>query len=243
MNEEKLFDNEEAASQVEGVEEKEKKQEYQTDIDKIKELEKLYNERLQELSQKEKELEPLIQLQQYLSENPEKAQKISQLLAGEDITTEEISSLTSETDEIKKLKAELESLKFLIKQQREDFQIKKEQERIIENLNKYKQQYTYFDTDMFFARMLAYPENYLDSLSDIEYQKLMDAVAKTVSIENEKKIKQYLENYLSKKKEISERTKSETTPSTTGSIQPKPEKITMDNAASIAKKLLEKFKL
>jgi len=45
------------------------------DIEKIKELERLYNEKVQQVVEKEKELQPVIQLQQFLLQNPDKAQK------------------------------------------------------------------------------------------------------------------------------------------------------------------------
>lgn len=240
MEEEKFFEEQEDTK-------KEEKKLSQDELDKIKELEKLYNERLQLLAQKEKELEPLIQLQQYLSANPDKAQEVSRILSSEpldnnikDQLSNEV-SLDNEDKTINELKKEITNLKQLIVQQKENENIKTEQERILRNLSEYKKQYQYFDEDKFFAKMLAYPEGYLDSLSEAEYQKLMDNVAKSVAIENEQKVKKYFQDYIDKKKEIAEKTKSETGSSPLGASQEKPPKVTMSNAQQIAKKLLEKF--
>ncbi|MCX7716496.1 MAG: hypothetical protein N2Z73_03675 [Endomicrobia bacterium] len=231
--------------QQETIQEQSVKSGEKTDFDKIKELEQLYQKRLQEIANKERELEPLIQLQQFLNENPDKAQKISEILVGNNIVPEKQNEINdilgTDTDEIKKLKQELEKIKNQIYNQQYSQQVDKEKQYIQQKISEYEKIYEFFDPHTFFSAMMSYPEDYLDKLSDTEYQKLMDTVAKQTAEYNKKKFEEKFNEYLKKKKEVAEKTKSETHPSPVATLKEQPEKITMDNAKSIAQKLLEKF--
>lgn len=246
MEQNLVFDDiqEQEQEPQEQQEQQEKQKQVQSGEDqlrKIKELEQLYNQRLQELAQKEKELEPLLQLQSYLEQSPEKAQKISKILAGEeDIeTTEDIT--ISEDKDLKQLKQELQILKSQLQQQTISQQVNKEKEFIQKKIQEYSKMYDYFDPQLFLSAMLSYPEDYLESLTDAEYQKLLDTTAKRTSEHLKSIIENKFQEYLKKKKEIAEKTKSEVQSAPVSMIKEKPEKITMDNAKSIAQKLLEKF--
>lgn len=246
-----LFDTEEGVGQQPQQEQQQPSEppvqsgEKMSDFDKIKELEQLYQKRLQEIAQKERELEPLIQLQQFLSENPDKAQKISEILSGsekqEETTDIFTSSTEQDTDEVKKLKQELENIKSQIYKQQQSQIIEKEKNFIQQKVAEYQKMYEFFEPQLFFASLLAYPDEYLDSLSDAEYQKLLDTVAKKTAEYNKSKFEAKFNEYIQKKKEVAEKTKSETQPSPVATLKEQPEKITMDNAKSIAQKLLEKF--
>jgi hypothetical protein len=206
-----------------------------SDIDKIKELERLYMQKLQELSNKEKELEPLIQLQDYLSKNPEKVQDIASILQGTKPSGEE-EFLGVETEPNEDIKKELQR----VNAELERMAVEKEEKYLLDKIEEFKKKYEYFDEDKFFARLFAYPDGYLDRLSQAEYDKLLEDVARLVNYKNKLEIDNKLKSYLEKKKEIAEKTKSETAPSITG-VEKQQIKITMDNAKEIAKKLLEKY--
>jgi hypothetical protein len=206
-----------------------------SDVDKIKELERLYMQKLQELSNKEKELEPLIQLQDYLSKNPEKVQDIASILQGTKPSEEE-EFLGVETELNEDIKKELQR----VNAELERMAVEKEEKYLLDKIEEFKKKYEYFDEDKFFARLFAYPDGYLDRLSQAEYDKLLEDVARLVNYKNKIEIDNKLKSYLEKKKEIAEKTKSETAPSITG-VEKQQIKITMDNAKEIAKKLLEKY--
>lgn len=211
-----------------------------SDEEKIRELERIYQRRLQELAQKERELEPLKQLQDYLSQSPDKAEKIAKILMGEDEQTSSSVSVEPE-DEVEKLKKELESLKRKLEEKEASSELNKEKELVSRKIEEYQRQYEFFDTDKFIAHLLSYPDGYLDNLTETEYIKLLDNTAKMINDMNKKQFESKFNEYLSKKKEVAEKTKSETASSQTATLKPPQEKITMDNAYTVAKKLLEKF--
>jgi hypothetical protein len=237
---EQVFDKEDVSQQQ--IEEQQVQQEPRqlqptqelSDIDKIKELERLYMQKLQELSNKEKELEPLIQLQDYLSKNPDKVQDIASILQGTKPSEEELLGVEAEPNE--DIKKELQR----VNAELEKMAVEKEEKYLLDKINEFKKKYEYFDEDKFFARLFAYPDGYLDRLSQAEYDKLLEDVARLVDYKNKLEIDNKLKSYLEKKKEIAEKTKSETAPSISG-VEKQQIKITMDNAKEIAKKLLEKY--
>jgi hypothetical protein len=206
-----------------------------SDIDKIKELERLYMQKLQELANREKELEPLMQLQDYLSKNPEKVQDIASILQGTKPSGEE-ELLGIEAEPNEDIKKELQR----VNAELEKMAVEKEEKYLLDKIEEFKKKYEYFDEDKFFARLFAYPDGYLDRLSQAEYDKLLESVAQLVNYRNKLELDNRLKSYLEKKKEIAEKTKSETAPSISG-VEKQQIKITMDNAKEIAKKLLEKY--
>jgi len=230
------------------------------DIEKIKELERLYNEKVQQVVEKEKELQPVIQLQQFLLQNPDKAQKIASILNEQETSSsgskeeqkddlDKLFGFTEETDkkpnderesEILKLKKELDSLKEQIVKSKETEVVEQEKEFLVSKLSEFEKD-KWFDKEKFFARLMSYPDGYLDSLSNTEYEKLLKNTAKIVALEKEREFNMKFNDYIKEKKNISEKTKSETKSSVIGE-QKKQETITMDNAKNIAKKILEAFK-
>ena len=228
------------------------------DIEKIKELERLYNEKVQQVVEKEKELQPVIQLQQFLLQNPDKAQKVASILNEQETSSskeeqkddlDKLFGFNEETDkksndevesEILKLKKELDSLKEQIVKSKETEVVEQEKEFLVSKLSEFEKD-KWFDKEKFFARLMSYPDGYLDSLSNTEYEKLIKNTAKIVALEKEREFNMKFNDYIKEKKNISEKTKSETKSSVIGE-QKKQETITMDNAKNIAKKILEAFK-
>lgn len=175
--------------------------------------------KMQELSMKEKELEPLIQFQEYLKNNPEKAQKIAQILSDDSTTQEQKNDSVSELlDDGDLTKKEINELKKTIKKLEEQIvnhqkeQIKeKELEFLKSKVSQYEKEYgEYFDKFEFKSAMLAYPESYLDSLPDDKYEKLLDETAKSVCERRKNLEQQIIKKYIEAKKDVSDKTKSET---------------------------------
>ena len=236
VKEEQVFETEPA---------KEKVVEPVPEQDKGKELESLYMKRLNELSEREKQLQPYMELNNYLQSNPDKAQKIAKLLSGEEVEEDkpkEDASIFDDSpkdDKIKELKEEIKSVKDLILSSSQKEVEKKVEEDINKRVEGYKSSYGKdFDGYKYFAIMQAYPEGFLNQLSEEKFHQLSDDVAKQIAAQTKREREASVQEYLKEKKEIATKTNSETKPSPTGK-EKKEIEISFNNAKQIATDILK----
>lgn len=222
---------------IEEIDEKTEK----TSEERLKELEQEYQKKLQELSAKEAELQPLLDLQRFLQQNPDKMRKIVNALQEEEASSGE--DIFSEEDEIKKLKKEIADLKDQIILQQEDKIIERETQMIRGWIQDYQRMYgSDFDIDKYFSRMMAFQDGYLDRLSDLEFKNLSDKVAKMVVDTVKRERENWIKSYIEKKAELGTKASSETKPSVSGRTKEEV-KVSLDDGSAkrMAYELLKKF--
>lgn len=182
--------------------------EVNAELAKVKEIEAEYNKRYIELSNVHKELEPVMQLQQFLTDNPDKAGKIAEILEGKEIKAEKF-----ETDipEVKKLKDELDELKksltettsSITQQQR----VKDEQEFLSRELTKLSSKYEDLDEEVLYAKLLSTPN--LGQIPRPNLAELMEKIASDLDKRAKDKRQQYVQRYLLEKEKADKETRGE----------------------------------
>ena len=211
-------------------------QEIEQEIARVKELEAEINKKYIELGNVQKELEPVVQLQRYLAENPDKAAKIADILEGKESKDEKF-----ETDipEVKKLKEEIDKLKETIAQTttmvNQKDKIKEEQEFLATEAKKLQDKYEDLDEEVLYAKLLAIPN--IGSLSRAQVSDLMDKIAAQIDSKIKEKKQRYIAAYLQKKEEAEKNTAGEGKGGTSGGQKEEIKNIRVSDGSAKAKAL------
>lgn len=207
------------------------KEELEKELNKSKELESEYTKKYIELTNTQKELQPLIELQQYLAENPDKAEQITKILQ-DDGKKEE--SFETDIPEVKKLKAEIDELKKIVQESKANIEYEKQvkQNEIFfkTEIAKLAQKYPDLDEDILIARLMAVPN--LGQIPKNELITFMDKLAEDIDSRVKEKKNKYIQEYLSKKEKDSDETLGEKKGGETGGKKEKIEGIKINDGSA-----------
>ena len=192
---------------------------------KLSDYEKSFSQRMEELATKEKNIEPMLELQEYLLAHPEQATKITDILEGkEPEVKKEEQKHTDSKDPNAEFKKELDDVKNILTEQQKaqkeekEAQDKKDAEvKILEaqkflqsETDKLQKEYLFLAPEVLLARLLN--TKGIDNLPTEKLAKLMDTEAKSIHETIKSRAEEQHKVYIEEKKKEAAKNKTEGKP-------------------------------
>lgn len=202
---------------------------------KASDYEKSYNEKFQEVSRKEKEIEPLIELQKYLTQNPDKADQIASILEGKEIETPKPDN-SDEPDPVKKeileLKKKLESYEQSTKNEKYQAEVEKVREFSRKRIEEATKTRPYINPKSLVAELLSLPDIHSYDLDKLGAK--IDEIADLQDKAERQRIEMLHKKYIEEKKAVASKTKGEGEPGATPGTSKREVKVSLEDGSAKA---------
>jgi hypothetical protein len=184
---------------------------------KFENMEKGLNDKMQSLSEKEKELQPFVNLSKFMDQNPDKAEEIAAILEGKPKKAEasgDVEDPETIAKEARDAAKRAEEAANDVKENLEERDLKEviahKQEIIVEKYNEIAKEMPYLNKDVLFTKLLMVQG--IDDLSDEKLRETIATVGKSVNDSIKEIVDKNSETYLEEKKRTAEKTKGEGAP-------------------------------